>query len=123
MKPSTHGLRVLAIAGWCIGWHAAGAHAQGMQEAMDYYDRQQFALAQQTLVAAAETGVPGARDVLGFMYAAGPGLFPGAQQDTREAVRWFGLSARDGSPVARHMACKLSRRLQDPRLQQQNCTP
>lgn len=123
MKPLTHGLRVLAIAGWCIGWHAAGAHAQGMQEAMDHYGRQQFALAQEMLVAAAETGVPGARDVLGFLYATGPGLFPGAVQDTREAVRWFALSARDGSPVAQHMACKLSRRLNDAALQRQHCAP
>lgn len=123
MKPSTHGLRALAIAAWCIGCQVASAHAQGMQQAMEHYDRQQFAAAQEALVVAAEAGVPGARDVLGFLYAAGPGLFPGALQDTREAVRWFGRSARDGSLVARHMACKLSRRLQDPGLQQEHCTP
>ena len=110
-----------ASAALVLGLHPGPAAAGDMERAMELYERQQYRPALDHFLAAAQSGNALAQEILGFMHAFGPAAFPGIAQDSRAAVRWFDLAARNGRPVGRYMACAISRRTQDTRLAQQHC--
>ena len=95
--------------------------ASDMGRAMQLYQRQQYRLALDHFLAAAQSGNPFAQEILGFMHAFGPALYPGVAADSRAALGWFDLAARNGRPVGRYMACAMARRVQHARLAQQHC--
>jgi TPR repeat protein len=70
---------------------------------MAAYDRGSFAEAESMLLVAAHAGHPNAQELLGFMYAVGPGLFPGTWRSLTAARNWFERAARAGRPAAECM--------------------
>ncbi len=78
-----------------------------MAQAELFLESGQYVLARDHLRAAAENGDALAAEILGFMHGSGPRLFPGVQQDLREAAHWFDLAARGGRPVGHYMVCAL----------------
>jgi TPR repeat protein len=104
-----------------LGLHVGAATAGDMERAMKLYERQHYRLALDHFLAAAHAGNARAQEILGFMHAFGPQLYPGVVRDSRAAARWFDLAARNGRPVGRYMACAMSRRVEDTRLAHQYC--
>jgi TPR repeat protein len=104
-----------------FGLHAGLAAAGDMERAMELYERQQYRPALDHFLAAAQSGDARAQEILGFMHAFGPALYPGVARDERAAAHWFDLAARNGRPVGRYMACAISRRTQNAKLAQQHC--
>ena len=104
-----------------LGLQVGDVTASDMGRAMQLYQRQQYRLALDHFLAAAQSGNPFAQEILGFMHAFGPALYPGVTADSRAALGWFDLAARNGRPVGRYMACAMARRVQHARLVQQHC--
>jgi len=95
---------------------AASAAATGedsMQKAMEHYERQNYSLARFHFLSAAKAGDARAQEILGFMHAFGPAMYPGVDRDFAAAAHWFDLAARAGRPVGRYMACALLKRRMD----------
>lgn len=88
---------------------------------MEYYERQNYSLARLHFLAAARAGDARAQEILGFMHALGPAMYPGVERDFRAAADWFDLAARSGRPAGRYMACALSKRMPDRRTAPQYC--
>ena len=89
---------------------AAPAHASGdLEDALQLYESGSYVLAEGRLRGLATAGDARAAEILGFMYAHGPALYPGVPRNLNLAVRWFDAAARGGRPVGRYMACALQR--------------
>lgn len=99
---------------------ALGADSD-MEQAMEYYEKQNYPLARLHFIAAARSGDARAYEILGFMHAFGPAMYPGIERDYQAAARFFDLAARGGRPVGRYMSCAFSRRIQDARPLPQYC--
>lgn len=89
---------------------ARPASAADLEEAWSLYERGRYPEAEVKLVAAAEGGDARAQELLGFMYAFGPHVYPGIRRDLVAADQWFDRAARSGSPTARYLHCALTRR-------------
>jgi len=96
---------VAAIALACAASRFAVANP--FDEARALYEDGRYREAQAKLLPAARAGDPQAQELLGFLYAFGPQVYPGVKRDLRAARHWFDLAARGGRPVARYMYCAL----------------
>ena len=88
---------------------------------MDDYAHARYVRAEGGLRDAAKRGDVRAQEVLGFMYAFGPNLYPGIPHDRHEATVWFERAARGGSHSARYMYCALTRHADTHRLRSLPC--
>jgi TPR repeat protein len=68
--------------------------APALEEAMAAYDRGNYLEAQCLLLLAAHWGNAHAQELLGFMYAIGPALYPGTWRSLGAARNWFERAAR-----------------------------
>ncbi len=93
---------------------SAGAN-DDFEAARRAYERGDYPRAQTRLQAAAIRGDARAQELLGFMHAFGPQLFPGVNRNDEVAARWFDRAARSGRPAARYMFCALTRRVPSTR--------
>jgi TPR repeat protein len=87
----------------------AGYTAEAADEAMAAYEQGNYVEAEVRLLRAARAGDAQAQEMLGFMYAIGPTLYPGVPRNLIAATLWFDRAARSGRPVARYMHCALAR--------------
>ena len=110
-----------AAAALFLGLQCVDGTAGDMERAMQLYERQQYRPALDHFLAAAQSGNALAQEILGFMHAFGPALYPGVAADSQAALGWFDLAARNGRPVGRYMACAMAKRLRDTRVAQQHC--
>lgn len=93
---------------------AATCHAAGdIGDAMLAYEQGHYATAFKRFQTAARAGDARAQEILGFMHAFGPDMYPGVPRDPRAAVQWFDLAARNGRPVSRFMMCAMLRHADD----------
>lgn len=105
----------------CLALAPALAAASDMEKAMEYYEKQNYSFARLHFIAAARAGDARAYEILGFMHAFGPAMYPGIERDFQSAARYFDLAARGGRPVGRYMACALSKRTPEARPAPQYC--
>lgn len=82
-----------------------------LHEAARAYERGRYTHAYMQLLVAAEKGDPRAQEMLGFMYAFGPHLYPGLQRDLRTAAAWFARAGANASPAARYIHCAIVRKV------------
>ena len=83
--------------------------APGLEQAMAEYERGRFVEAEAILLAAAHSGHPHAQELLGFMYAIGPDLYPGIWRRLDAARNWFSRAAVGGRVAARKMHAAFTR--------------
>jgi TPR repeat protein len=89
-----------------------GSHAAGeMEQAMRYYEEGKYVLAEKHFRSLASDGNGRAAEILGFMHAIGPELYPGIPRDRRAALQWFDIAARSGRPVGQYMVCALRKQM------------
>ena len=87
------------------------ARSEGaLGEAMAAYDRGSFLDAESLLLVAGHAGHPNAQELLGFMYAIGPDLYPGIWRSLAASRSWFQRAARNGRPPAQYMHIAFTRR-------------
>jgi TPR repeat protein len=87
------------------------ARSEGaLAEAMAAYDRSSFLEAETLLLVAGHAGHPNAQELLGFMYAIGPDLYPGIWRSLAASRSWFQRAARNGRPSAQYMHIAFTRR-------------
>lgn len=79
------------------------------EEAKDAFERGLFPAAHNKLLLAAHYGDPAAQELVGFMYALGPQVYPGIKQDLVTATFWLSRAANNGRPAARHLYCAVVR--------------
>jgi TPR repeat protein len=105
-------MRILST--YCLGALLLGAAAVGrageLEDGLQHYENGHYVRAEMHLLVAARTGDGRAAEILGFMYAYGPAMFPGVPLDTRSAASWLDIAARHGRPTARYMLCALRKR-------------
>ena len=111
---------VLISAG-CAPTLMAQAGAPGIVQALNDYERARYVRAEAGLRVAAEQGNVRAQELLGFMYAYGPTVYPGIAYNRYEAAMWFERAARGGSVSARYMYCALTRHAATYRLRSAPC--
>jgi TPR repeat protein len=105
----------------CAAGFTARADTPGFEQAMDDYAHARYVSAEGGFRAAAELGDVRAQEILGYMYAFGPNLYPGIQHNRHEAAVWFERAARGGSDSARYMYCALTRHAVTYRLRSAPC--
>jgi TPR repeat protein len=84
--------------------------APGLDDAMAAYDRGDYLEAECLLLVAGHAGHPNAQELLGFMYAIGPDLYPGIWRSLSASRNWFERAARAGRPAAQYMHVAFTRR-------------
>ena len=84
--------------------------AQGLGEALAAYDRGNYLEAEALLLVAGHAGDAHAQELLGFLYAIGPDLYPGIWRSLTAARNWFDRAARAGRPAAQYMQAAFIRR-------------
>jgi TPR repeat protein len=77
--------------------------APGLEAAMAAYQRGSYLEVESMLLTAGHAGDPNAQELLGFMYAIGPDLYPGIWRSFTAARSWFEKAARGGRPGAQSM--------------------
>lgn len=82
----------------------------GLEDAMTAYDQGSYLEAEAMLLVAGHAGHPNAQELLGFMYAIGPDLYPGIWRSLTAARSWFERAARGGRPAAQYMHIAFTRR-------------
>ena len=82
----------------------------GLDDAMTAYDQGSYLEAESMLLVAGHAGHPNAQELLGFMYAIGPDLYPGIWRSLTAARSWFDRAARVGRPAAQYMHVAFTRR-------------
>jgi TPR repeat protein len=82
----------------------------GLDDAMAAYGRGDYIEAESMLLVAGHAGHPNAQELLGFMYAIGPDLYPGIWRSLAAARNWFDRAARAGRPAAQYMHVAFTRR-------------
>src|SRR3954470_3153357 len=82
----------------------------GLDDAMTAYERGSYLEAEAMLLVAGHAGHPNAQELLGFMYAIGPDLYPGIWRSLTAARSWFERAARAGRPAAQYMHVAFTRR-------------
>jgi TPR repeat protein len=89
---------------------AAARNAPGLEAAIAAYAKGDFLEAEALLLTSGHAGHAHAQEVLGFMYAIGPDLYPGIWRRMDAARNWFERAARGGRPAAQHMHVAFARR-------------
>jgi TPR repeat protein len=96
---------------------AALAFVSGMAQARDNfedarvaYEQGDFVAAHERLLAGAKMGDAESQELLAFMYALGPDVFPGVPQDLKMAAQLFDRASRSGRPGALAIHCALARK-------------
>jgi len=84
--------------------------AGALEEALVAYQGGNYAQAEALLLVAGHAGHPNAQELLGFMYAIGPDLYPGVWRSLTAARNWFDRAARAGRPSAQYMQAAFVRR-------------
>ena len=84
--------------------------APDLERAMAAYDRGEFADAESLLLVAGHAGNPYAQELLGFMYAIGPDLYPGIWRSLEAAKNWFARASSQGRPPSQYMHVAFARR-------------
>jgi TPR repeat protein len=115
-------LSAVLISGGCAISPPAHAGAPGIDQAMEDYAHARYVKAEAEFRAAAEEGDVRAQEILGFMYAFGPDVYPGIRYDRHEAAVWFGRAARAGSESAQYMYCALTRHAVTYKLRSAPCS-
>src|SRR5258706_13913148 len=77
--------------------------AHGLEEAMGAYARGHFGEAEALLLTAGHAGHANAQELLGFLYAIGPDLYPGVWRRLNAAGNWFDRAAPPGRTAAQYM--------------------
>jgi TPR repeat protein len=75
----------------------------GLDAAMAAYRRGSYLEVESMLLAAGHAGDHNAQELLGFMYAIGPDLYPGVWRSFTAARNWFEKAACGGRPGAQSM--------------------
>jgi TPR repeat protein len=88
----------------------AARSAGGLDEAMAAYERGSYLEAETLLLVQGHAGHPNAQELLGFMYAIGPDLYPGIWRSLAAAKNWFERASRAGRPSAQYMHVAFARR-------------
>jgi TPR repeat protein len=78
--------------------------------AMTAYERGSYLEAESMLLVAGHAGHPNAQELLGFMYAIGPDLYPGIWRSLAASRSWFQRAAQQGRPAAQYMHVAFTRR-------------
>ncbi|MBV9290616.1 MAG: sel1 repeat family protein [Hyphomicrobiales bacterium] len=86
----------LALAAACL---ASNANAGAMSAGMRAYQRHNYVLASQLLLAEAERGSPTAQTYLGYMYQYGVGV----PRNYEVSVSWLNQAAQQGEPTAQFL--------------------
>jgi len=81
-----------------------------LEEALTAYQRGDYPEAEALLLVAGHAGHPNAQEMLGFMYAIGPDLYPGVWRSLTASRNWFDRAARAGRPSAQYMQAAFVRR-------------
>jgi TPR repeat protein len=84
-----------------------GSASEDLEQALQLYENGNYVHAESRLRALARDGNARAAEILGFMYAIGPAVYPGVPRDPRSAIHWFDIAARGGRPVGQYMVCAL----------------
>jgi TPR repeat protein len=100
----------ISIAGLLALALKSARSTQHLHSAMEAYDRESYVEAESLLLAQAHNGDAHAQELLGFLYAIGPDLYPGVWRNLIEARRWFAKAAEGGRPAAEHMHAAFLRR-------------
>jgi TPR repeat protein len=87
----------------------AARSAPRLEAAMAAYERGDYLEAESLLLVAGHSGDPHAQELLGFMYAIGPALFPGIWRTLMAAGNWFERAAGAGRPAAQYMHLAFTR--------------
>lgn len=91
---------------------AGASHASATgdwEQAMESYEHGNYVRAESLLRPLARGGDARAAEILGFMYAHGPALYPGVPRNVSLAIQAFDAAARGGSAIGRYMTCALQR--------------
>src|SRR6202171_4767589 len=83
--------------------------AAGLEEAMAAYELGEYLEAECLLLVAGHAGHPHAQELLGFLYAIGPALYPGIWRTLMASQNWFERAARAGRPAAQYMHLAFTR--------------
>jgi TPR repeat protein len=83
--------------------------APGLDDAMAAFERGDYLEAECLLLVAGHGGHPNAQELLGFMYAIGPSLYPGIWRSLTAARNWFERAASAGRPAAQYMHIAFTR--------------
>jgi TPR repeat protein len=83
--------------------------ADSWEQAMESYEHGNYVRAESLLRPLARGGDARAAEILGFMYAHGPALYPGVPRNLTLAIQSFDAAARGGSAIGRYMTCALQR--------------
>jgi TPR repeat protein len=84
--------------------------AAALEDALAAYQRGDYPEAEALLLVAGHAGHPNAQELLGFMYAIGPDLYPGVWRSLTASRNWFDRAARAGRPSAQYMQAAFVRR-------------
>lgn len=77
--------------------------AEGLGNALAAFNRGDYLEAEALLLVAGHAGNANAQELLGFLYAIGPDLYPGVWRSLSASRNWFDRAAGAGRPAARHM--------------------
>jgi TPR repeat protein len=83
--------------------------APELHGAMTAYERGSYLEAECMLLVAGHAGHPNAQELLGFMYAIGPSLYPGIWRSLMASKNWFERAAEGGRPAAQYMHAAFTR--------------
>jgi TPR repeat protein len=104
------GFAIAAVFVGTLAQGAAPARASGdLEDALRLYENGSYVAAESQFRTLAAGGDARAAEIIGFMYALGPALYPGVPRSLPLAIQWFDAAARGGRPVGRYMACALQR--------------
>jgi TPR repeat protein len=81
-----------------------------LHPAMMAYESGSYLEAESLLLVAGHAGHANAQELLGFMYAIGPDLYPGIWRSLAAARSWFQRAAAAGRPAAQYMHVAFTRR-------------
>jgi TPR repeat protein len=101
----------MAVAGLLALGAAPARASSDLEDALQLYESGRYVLAETRFRGLAAGGDARAAEILGFMYAHGPALYPGVPRNLNLAIQWFDAAARGGRPVGRYMACALQRQV------------
>lgn len=114
MQTNTKGISMtavrLAAAAFCSFVAVQAVYADDLDKGRLAYQKGDYALAHDHLLAASRSGDAQAQELLGIMHLVGPQVFPGVPQDLTQAAVLLDRAARNGRPAAKAMHCALVRR-------------
>ena len=90
--------------------------APGLEDAIAACDRGNYLEAESMLLVAAHAGNHNAQELLGFMYAIGPELYPGIECRPTASKNWLEKASRSGRPAAQYMHVAFQRGLLEERM-------